>query len=140
MPRKGIIVSHEDEVKRERKRARRQIVINQSVQQFLGVVFGLVVGAALFFFLYLPNEMDAKDAELESKQEQLDTARTEIEDLNATLGMNENQIKQLELDLRNAVVENDQLSNKDAKVQKLMLTMTTYLEGSLYESAGYLEG
>ncbi len=136
----GIIVSHEDEVKRERKRARRQIVINQSVQQFLGVVFGLVVGAALFFFLYLPNEMDAKDAELESKQEQLDTARTEIEDLNATLGMNENQIKQLELDLRNAVVENDQLSNKDAKVQKLMLTMTTYLEGSLYESAGYLEG
>lgn len=135
----GVIVSPEDEVKRERKRARRQIVINQSVQQFLGVLFGLAIGAALIFFLYAPNKLNIKDLEIEAKQEQLDVASVQIEDLDQTIASNNARIKDLELDLKNALSENDQLSSKDAKVQKLMLTMTTYLEGDLYESASYLD-
>jgi len=135
----GIIISPEDDVKRERKRARRQVVINQSVQQFLGVVFGLAVGAALIYFLWMPNKLDLKDGEIEAKQEQIDIISLEIENSDQTIATNDKKIKDLELELKNALGENDQLSSKDDKVQKLMLTMTTYLEGNLYEAADYLD-
>lgn len=134
----GAIVSPEQEVKKERFRARRQIVINQSVQQFLGVVFGLAIGAALIIFLWTPNKINIKDDEIETKQEQIDSVTLENEKLNQKAVSNDKKIKELELDLKNALTENNQLSTKDAKVQKLMLTMTTYLEGNLNDAAGYL--
>jgi len=132
------ITTPEEEVRRERKKVRRQVVINQSVQQFLGVVFGLAVGVALMYFLYMPSKIDLKDQIIEERDERLETAGQQITDLNDTLIANEDKIKELELDLTNAVSENEQLSSKDAKVQKLMLSMTTYLEGSLFDSAQYL--
>ena len=135
----GVIISPEEEVKRERKRARRQVVINQSVQQFLGVVFGLAIGVALMYFLFMPNRLNTKDEEIEAKQEQLEVAQLEVESLDQTVSENDTKIKDLELDLKNALSENNQLSSKDAKVQKLMLTMTTYLEGDLYGAAEYLD-
>lgn len=135
----GVIISPEEEVKRERKRARRQVVINQSVQQFLGVVFGLAVGAALIYFLLMPSRLNLKDQEIEAKQEQIEVSEEQIASLDEQVAGNNAKIKDLELDLKNALSENDQLSSKDAKVQKLMLTMTTYLEGDLYEAANYLD-
>lgn len=135
----SVMISPEEEVKKERKRARRQMVINQSVQQFLGVVFGLAVGAALIYFLYMPDRIDMKDAEIEARDEQIQVAEEKIEELELLDDENEAAIKKLELDLRNAITENEQLSSKDSKVQKLMLTMTSYLEGNIYDSATYLE-
>lgn len=134
----GVIISPEQEVKKERVRARRQIVLNQSMQQFLGVVFGLAIGVALFFFLILPNQMSGKEKELSNTRDQLEQANQEIATLDETTLNNQAKIKNLELDLKNTLFENEQLSSKDGKVQKLMLSMTTYLEGNLYDSAAYL--
>jgi tetratricopeptide (TPR) repeat protein len=135
----GALVTPEMEVKKERVRARRQIIINQSVQQFLGVVFGLAIGVALILFLILPGRLNAKDEEIEANQEQLETANEQMVLLDDTITKNKDKIKELELDLKNALSENDQLASKDEKVQKLMLAMATYLDGNLYESAAYLD-
>ncbi len=135
----SVMISPEEEVKKERHRARRQVVINQSVQQFLGVVFGLAVGAALIYFLYMPDRIDLKDAEIETRNEQIETINGRVEELELLDDENQAAIRKLELDLRNAITENEQLSSKDSKVQKLMLTMTSYLEGDVYDAASYLE-
>jgi len=133
------LISPEEEVRRERRRTKKQVAINQSVQQFIAVVFGLAIGAALIYFLIMPNKIDVKDGEIEARDEQLQIANEEINTLNESHINNETVIKELDLDLKNAITENEQLSLKDIKVQKLMLTMTSYLEDNIYDAANYLE-
>jgi len=134
-----VMISPEEEVIRERRRVHRQVVINQSVQQFLGVVFGLAVGAALIYFLIMPGRISTLDQVIEDKDKQIVASEDKITNLENQNQLDMETIKDLKMDLQNTVTENDQLSLKDAKVQKLMLTMTSYLEGNIYDAANYLE-
>jgi tetratricopeptide (TPR) repeat protein len=134
-----VIIDPKEEVRMERRKLKRQIVINQSVQQFMGVLFGLALGVAILYLLVMPNQMDKKNVIIDAANSELKLATESIDTLTSEKIEHEQTIKNLQLDLKNAVSENTELSSKDAKVQKLMLAMTTYLDGNIVESAEYLQ-
>lgn len=133
------IEAPEKQVAKQKTRVKRQQFLNQSVQQFLGVVFGLAVGAALIYFLIMPSRIDEKDTIIDGHLTTIADRTKVIDELNVEMLTSTNEIKALELELKNATEENVQLSEKDNKVRLLMLCMTSYLEGDLVSSAGYLD-
>lgn len=135
----SVLMDPKEEARIERKKVRRQIVINQSVQQFMGVLFGLALGVAILYLLVMPNQLKNKNEIIDAKSNELRIATESIDSLTVLKSENEETIKGLQLDLKNALKENSELSSKDAKVQKLMLSMTSYLGGNIEESASYLQ-
>lgn len=135
----SVLIDPKEEARIERNKVRRQIVINQSVQQFMGVLFGLALGVAILYLLVMPNQLKNKNEIIDAKSNELIEATQSIESLTALKADNEETIVGLQLDLKNAMRENTELSSKDAKVQKLMLSMTSYLDGNIEESAAYLQ-
>lgn len=135
----SVLIDPKEEARIERKKVRRQIIINQSVQQFMGVLFGLALGVAILYLLVMPNQLKNKNDIIDAKSNELRIASESIESLTTLKSENEETIKGLQLDLKNALRENSELSSKDAKVQKLMLSMTSYLGGNVEESASYLQ-
>jgi len=135
----GVLIDPKEEARIERKKVKRQIIINQSVQQFMGVLFGLALGIAILYLLVMPNQMNKKNAIIDAKSSELQLATESIDTLSKLKVDHESTIKELQLDLKNALSENSELSTKDSKVQKLMLAMTSYLDGNIEESASYLQ-
>lgn len=135
----SIIIDPKEEARIERRKMKRQIVINQSVQQFMGVLFGLALGVAILYLLVMPNQMNKKNDIIDAKSNELRIATESIDTLTTQKTENESTIKNLQLDLKNAVTENTELSLKDTKVQKLMMAMTSYLDGNIEEAASYLQ-
>lgn len=133
------IISEKEIQEKNIKIARRQVVINQSVQQFLGVVFGLAMGASLIYFLIMPNRLDTKELELQTQSIQLVEANTKADELGTLLQTSEARIRDLEQQLKNTIDENDQFYVKDEKVQLLMLSISSYLKANVEESASYLD-
>ncbi|MBN2222961.1 MAG: tetratricopeptide repeat protein [Vallitaleaceae bacterium] len=137
---KDVEIESEQEIQEKNiKKARRQVMINQSVQQFLGVVFGLAMGASLIYFLIMPNRLDTKELELQTQSIQLVEANTKADELSIQLETSDTKIRELEQQLKNAIDENDQFYVKDEKVQLLMLSISSYLKSNMEESANYLD-
>ncbi len=134
----GELIPPEEEAKREKTRVRRQIVINQSVQQFLGVVFGLVVGVALFYFLILPNQLNGKNERIDEAENNVITLNNENEELAAEKAENEATIRQLESELEQAMNESTSLANLRSQGEHLMTSTSNYLDGELEKAAANL--
>ena len=134
----AVIVEPQEEINKNKKKLSRQIAINQSVQQFAGVVFGLVIGAALIFFLLMPGRVGQLNEEIDEYQTQLTESVNKVEALESQQAENMTTIKLLESELEEAVQKNANLSEKDEQVQYLMTSMTNYLQDDLVAAAAAL--
>lgn len=133
-----VIVEPKEEIRKNKKKLNRQIAINQSVQQFGALVFGLAIGAALIFFLLMPSRVGQLNDEIEQVQADLLSAENETKTLESQKAENEATIRGLEAKLAQAVAENDQLAQKDGVVDQLMMSMTYYLQEDLPAAAAAL--
>ncbi len=134
----AVIVEPQEELNKNKKKLRRQIAINQSVQQFAGLVFGVAIGAALIFFLLMPGRVGQLNDEIDDYQTQLTESVDRVEELESQQTDNESKIRSLEAELADAVEKNTNLSEKDGQVQQLMMSMTSYLQGDLVGAAAPL--
>jgi tetratricopeptide (TPR) repeat protein len=133
------IVAPQKEVTKQKVKHKRQQFISQSLQQFLGVAFGLAVGAAVIFFLYMPSRIDEKVATITEREATISQKEAEIVGLEGDVNTSLERIKALEQELSEEIEENERLSAKDDLIDLLMNSMTSYLDGDLAGSAKYLE-
>ncbi len=127
----AVPVDPDKENERKTKVMKRQIAINQSVQQLLGVVFGLVIGAALVFFLIMPGRVNQLERDVETYKSQWTTSKEKLEERGLQIEEREARIQKLENDLQEAVSKNEQLLKNTEDIDPLMSSMTYYLQNDL---------
>lgn len=132
------VLSTDERIVKEGRRMERQIAINQKVQQFLGVVFGLVVGAGLVYFLVNPNIVSTLKNDISSRETQLIEAEKTGKQFEEQAKIDSEKIAALEQEITQANEKLDQFSLDNEKMNDVLASFNALLDEDYIKSANLI--